>query len=272
MLEYREFHKRGSGLFLRLKGVLYTHQSPYQRIEVLDTEDFGRMLALDGLVMTTEADEFYYHEMLVHPGAVLAPQLQQVLIIGGGDGGTLREAAKYPEPQRLVMVELDEAVVRVAQRYLPSLARAFDDPRLDLRFMDGAQYLESTEETFDLILVDSPDPIGPAEVLFSESFYARVRDRLRPQGILVAQTESPVYHRDLIEATARRLRALFPTVLFYTAPVPTYPSGFWSFALATHLPRQELRPRRPAPEGLKWFHTGMIPAVFDAVPAFMKQP
>ncbi len=270
MLEFREFHKKGSGLFLRLKGVLYSGRSRYQTIEVLDTEDFGRLLALDGLVMTTEADEFYYHEMLVHPGAVLAPRLERVLIIGGGDGGTLREVARYPEPQRLVMVELDEAVVQAARRYLPTLASAFDDPRLDLQFLDGARFLETTRESFDLVLVDSPDPIGPAEVLFSEGFYARVREHLTETGILVAQTESPVYHRDLIENTARRLKALFATVLFYTAPVPTYPSGFWSFALATNLPREALRVRRPAPEGLRWFHTGMVPALFEAVPSFMK--
>ncbi len=270
MLEYREFHKKGSGLFLRLKGVLYSGRSAYQTIEVLETEDFGRLLALDGLVMTTEADEFYYHEMLVHPGALLAPRLERVLIIGGGDGGTLREAARYAEPQRLVMVELDEAVVQVARKFLPSLASAFDDPRLDLHFMDGARFLETVQEPFDLVLVDSPDPIGPAEVLFSETFYARVRDRLRDTGILVAQTESPVYHRDLIEKTARRLKSLFRTVLFYTAPVPTYPSGFWSFALATNLPRQSLQVRRPAPQGLRWFHPGMVPALFDAVPAFMR--
>ncbi len=272
MLEYREFHKKGSGLFLRLKGVVHSRQSRYQRIEVLETEDFGRLLALDGLVMTTEADEFYYHEMLVHPGALLVPRLHRILIIGGGDGGTLREAARYPEVQHLVMVELDEEVVQVARQFLPGLAAAFDDPRLILHFMDGARFLETTSETYDLVLVDSPDPIGPAEVLFSETFYAHIRDHLSPEGILVAQTESPVYHRDLVETTARRLRALFPTVLFYTAPVPTYPSGFWSFALATALPRSGLRVHRSAPAGLRWFHPGMIPAIFDAVPAFMRIP
>ncbi len=260
--EFRETHLRRSGIFLGTERLLVRKTSKFQTIEIYETTDFGRMLVLDGMVMTTERDEYLYHEMLVHPAMVLAASIESVLIIGGGDGGTLREVSKYSEVQRITLVELDEEVVRLSRQFLPTLSTAFDDPRVTLHFEDGMTFLQRTQARYSVIFVDSPDPVGPAEVLFSRPFYELLADHLEPEGILVAQTESPFYHQDLIRSVVQSLKGRFPTVQVYLGPVITYPSGTWTYTLATRIPKESLGPKRPVAKETRWFHDELISTLF----------
>lgn len=225
--------------------VLHRERSPLQEILVFENPWFGRVLALDGIVQLTERDEFVYHEMLAQVPLHAHPRPRRVAIIGGGDGGTLREVLKHPEVERAVLVEMDEAVVRVSRRFFPGLSAGFDDPRARIVIQEGSQFLRETDERFDLILVDSTDPIGPAEGLFTEEFFRTAAERLE-EGMLVAQTESLYFHWRFTARVQRRLRRVFPRVDLYTVPLSTYPGNWWSFSVASQLhdPQRPLRPCR----------------------------
>lgn len=235
---------------LRIEEILHRERSPYQEITVYETAEFGRLLTLDDIIMTTERDEFVYHEMLAHPALVAHPEPRQVLVVGGGDGGTVREVLKHPTVERVVLAELDERVVEVSKLYLPSLAQAFDDPRVEFRFGDGALYVAEHPNEFDVILVDSPDPVGPAAVLFSEAFYRTCRAALRPGGIITVQSESPWFNREQLWATRRYFREIFPLSRLHWAPVPTYPGGFWTFTSGSLGPD----PKEPREEAALQIH------------------
>jgi spermidine synthase len=213
--------------------LLYSGRSDFQKIDVYDHPHFGRVLTLDDLVQTTERDEFCYHEMLVHPALSSREPLGPVLVIGGGDGGTLRHVLMHA-PRAAVMVEIDGEVVRVSRELMPALSDgAFDDPRAELIIGDGAAHVDEVSGTYDAIIVDSTDPIGAATVLFSEEFYANCRKALRPGGVFVAQTGSPMYQGAEFTAALRNLGTAFPTVETYLGFVPTYPGVLWSFTSAT---------------------------------------
>jgi len=268
-LWFTEYQTRGLALSFRVKRTLEHFKSKFQDILVLETEEFGRMLVLDGCVMTTERDEFIYHEMLVHPSMMLHPSPRHVLIIGGGDGGALREVLRYKEVEKSIMVELDEEVVRISKQYLPSIASAFDDPRADVLFYDGAKFVrECKDGSFDIVIVDSTDPVGSAEVLFSKEFYSEIKRILRPNGIVVTQSESPFLHFEFLKKFHSMLRSIFLKVKLYTASVPTYPSGFWSFTIATDSPLSKT-PFRKEPDGLKFFNSKMLNHIF-VLPNFLK--
>jgi spermidine synthase len=211
---------------------IYTGQSSYQCVEVLDTVPFGRMLTLDGLAQTTEADEHTYHEMLVHVPMFQHPGPRRVLVIGGGDGGTLRRVLEHPV-ERVVMVELDELVVSACREHLPAIsAGAFDDSRAELMIGDGARFLAESDERFDVILVDSTDPIGAAQVLFSEPFFRSAHRALNTGGLYAMQSGSPLLQAEEMAGAAQGLRAVFPDVRLYLGSVPVYPGILWSFTLA----------------------------------------
>lgn len=210
---------------------LYRKKTPFQTLEIFDTPAFGRVLALDGICQTTEKDEFFYHEMMVHPALFAHPRPRKVLIIGGGDGGILEEALKHKTLERAVMVEIDGSVVDICRKYLPSICgKAFDDRRTDLVIADGVKYMRETTEKFDVILVDSTDPIGPAEVLFGGDFYSACKRCLAPRGILVTQNGVPFLQRDELATTRKRLRRLFADSGFLFAPVPTYIGGLMALS------------------------------------------
>lgn len=212
--------------------LIYEEQTPFQRLEVFQNEHFGRMLVLDGFVQTTERDEFCYHEMLVHPSLSSLVGPLDVCIIGGGDGGTLRRVLEHPAA-RVVQCEIDEAVTRMSRILLPSVScGAFDDPRAELVFVDGAEYLSSRHD-LDAIIVDSTDPIGAAAILISAGFYRTCKSALRPGGVVVAQTGSPLYQLDELLLATRNMRAWFETVETYLGFVPSYPGVVWSFTAAT---------------------------------------
>lgn len=224
----------GSALSLSITETLYDKSSSFQQITVYQTECFGRLLTLDGLVMLTQRDNFIYHEMLVHPALFSHPQPESVLIIGGGDCGTLSEVLKHPGVKRVQQVELDEQVTRVCKTYFPELCASNTDPRVELIFDDGIRWVDDcAANSFDLIIVDSTDPVGPAAGLFAESFYRACYEVLAFDGILIAQSESPLFHVPLmVEMNRKMTSAGFESVDVFQFPMCTYPSGWWSTMMA----------------------------------------
>jgi len=232
-LWFYEKHIPGAGICLKIKQTLYSKKSKYQEVQILDTEEFGRMLVIDGMVMTTEKDEFIYHEMLVHVPVFVHPNPEYALVIGGGDGGTVRELVKHKNIKKITMVEIDKDVIEVSKKFLPGLSSQFNNRRLKLMIGDGIKYVKETKGKFDIVILDSSDPVGPAKGLFSRDFFRNVHRRLNSDGILVAQTETPFMDRKVIKETYRILKKIFPVVRMYFATIPTYPSGTWSFAFAS---------------------------------------
>jgi len=230
---FTEKQTENVGLSLRIRESLLVEQTPFQRLAVLDTYLYGRMLVLDGAIQTTEEDEFVYHEMITHVPLVTHPHPREVLVIGGGDGGTVREIVKHSNVARVRLVEIDDRVVAAARRFLPSVSHALDDPRAEVIIADGVGYVQAMRGACDVIIVDSTDPVGPAVKLFEADFYRAVNDALTPEGLFVAQSKSPYLDRDLIREILTIVRSLFPIALIYTAAIPTYPSGFWSFVLGS---------------------------------------
>ena len=217
---------------LRAGKTVFDKQSEFQRVQIMETE-FGETLLLDGAFMTAAKVEHYYHEMLAHPALVTAPSIKRVLIIGGGDGGTVREVLRYPEVEQVTLVELDCEVVFACQKHLTSMQVPWDDARLRMVFADGAAYVKHCAAgTFDVILVDGADPVGPAAVLFSAPFYADCKRAMTPDGILASQTESPIAMCKEFLAIQKTMRSVFGRVQPYFGPMPIYPSGTWSWTTA----------------------------------------
>lgn len=214
---------------------LYTGKSEFQKIDVLQTAEFGRILTLDGLVMVTEKDEFIYHDMITHVPMATNPGIKKVLVIGAGDGGTVRELTKYESIEHIDMVEIDEMVVDVCKEFIPQTASKLDDPRVHLHFEDGLKFVRSREDEYDLIIVDSTDPFGPGEGLFTREFYGNCYKALKEDGILVNQHESPFYEEDALgmQRAHKRITGFFPVCEVYQVHIPTYPSGHWLFGFAS---------------------------------------
>lgn len=225
----------GPGIALRfpLKGVLFSGQSPYQKVEVLDTTTHGRVLLNDGCFMVSERDEFIYHEMIAHVPLYAHPNPRRVLIIGGGDGGTAREVLAHKSVESCVMVEIDAMVIESCREYLHQMSDSLKDPRLHLLIEDGVKYLEQCQETFDVVIIDSTDPVGPAQPLFGREFYANVARVLTPQGVVVAQGESPFYNTEMQVQLLKTMGEFFKNVRPYNFTNMTYPGGYWSFMFAS---------------------------------------
>lgn len=265
----------GSALRLQVTEPLHAEQSHYQKIEVYQTTHWGRLLVIDGLIMLTQRDNFLYHEMLAHPALFSHPAPRQVAIIGGGDCGTLLEVAKHPEVERIVQIDIDERVTRVAEQFFPELCAANQDPRVELLFLDGIRWMEQAPPaSLDLIIVDSTDPIGPGEALFSPPFYAACRRALRNPGLLVQQSESPLLHLPILQRMQRQLReAGFAATRPLLFPQPSYTSGWWSATLAGNEGALELL-REAAAEARPFTTHYYCPATHRAalaLPPFLQQ-
>lgn len=221
-------------LGLKLRGKLADERSPYQHIEIYETESFGRLMVIDGCVMLTARDNFVYHEMMAHVPLFTHPDPRRVVIIGGGDCGTLKEVLKHPGVEHVLQVEIDEAVTRLAAEYFPELCESNDDPRAEFYFGDGIRWINDAEPgSVDVIIVDSTDPVGPAEGLFAEPFYRACRRALGERGIFVQQSESPLLHTRILKQVHAGLRAAgFADTAWAGFPQATYPSGWWSATLA----------------------------------------
>jgi spermidine synthase len=227
-------------LSLRVRSVLLEETTPFQELLVLDTDAYGRVLVLDGAIQTTDRDEYVYHEMITHVPLAMHPRPRRVAVIGGGDGGAIREILKHPEVQEAHLIEIDERVVEASRRFFPAIASALDDPRAHVAIGDGIRWIKEEAHDFDLIIVDSTDPVGPAEGLFAHGFYQGVSDALTADGLLVAQTESPMLEPDILQRAMTGIAGAFPRVYLYLAAIPTYPTGFWSFTLGSKGPRPDV--------------------------------
>ncbi len=239
-LWYTENQTENVNFSMKVKRHLYSNQSPFQKIDVLDTYEFGRVLVIDNWTMVTEKDEFIYHEMITHVAMATNPEIKNILVIGAGDGGTVRELTRYETIENIDMVEIDEDVVKASKEFLPFTANKLDDKRVNLLFKDGIKFIKDKENLYDLIIVDSTDPIGPGEGLFTTEFYSDCFKALTEKGILINQCESPYYpnnQREMIRSF-NKLKSLFNICEAYQYHMPTYPSGHWMFCFAS----KELHP------------------------------
>ena len=234
-LWFSENHTENVKLSIRVNKQLHSEESDFQRIDIFESPEFGRFLALDGYLMLTEKDEFIYHEMITHVPMAVHPNVKDVLVIGAGDGGVMRELSKYPQIEKIDVVEIDERVVEVCKTYLPKTAIGFEDKRINLYFQDGLKYIRRCENSYDLIIVDSTDPFGPGEGLFTKEFYGNCYKALKEDGIMVNQHESPFYDEDALamKRAHKRIVASFNLSRVYQVHIPTYPSGHWLFGFAS---------------------------------------
>jgi len=265
-------------LSLKLDQVLHTEQTPFQRLEIHRNETFGAFMVLDGYIQVTEKDEFVYHEMICHPAMCVNPDIKRVLIIGGGDGGTAREVSRYKTVERIDQVEIDEAVVRACQKYLPQMASVYtSEPRLNLMFADGLKFVkEAPDSSYDLILVDSTDPEGPGEGLFTMEFYRDCYRVLSDNGILINQHEGAFYDCDIKEMKKAhaKIRKTFPIARVYGFNIPIYASGYWYFGFASKKldPIADMKPEIWRQFGLKtrYYNTDIHKGAF-ALPNYVQE-
>ncbi len=241
---YKETLYKDISQSFKVERIIHREQTELQDLVIFENKAMGRVLALDGVIQTTEGDEFFYHEMMGHVPLIAHGNARRVLIIGGGDGGLLEEVLKHKAIERVVMVEIDRYVIDLSKKYLPSIpGKAFEDPRTEIVIADGAKYVAETAERFDVIMVDSTDPMGPGEVLFTAAFYADCKRCMLPGGVMVTQNGVPFFQPDELSTTWQRLKPLFPDVSFYVVPVPSYYGGFMTLGWASLDPKH----RRTAP-------------------------
>lgn len=234
-LWYTEEHTQNVRFSIKVSKQLASHKSDFQQIDIFESQEFGKFLTLDGFMMMTEKDEFIYHEMITHIPMAVNPNIKKVLVIGAGDGGTIRELTRYPSIEKIDMVEIDPDVVRLCQQFLPKTASNLTDPRVSIYYEDGLKFVRRFENTYDLIIVDSTDPFGPGEDLFTREFYGNCYSALTKDGILINQHESPYYEKDadaMVNAH-KQLKATFEVAQVYQFHLPTYPSGHWLFGFAS---------------------------------------
>jgi spermidine synthase len=219
----------GCTLNVKIRDFLCRTRSKFQEIWVAETEGLGRILVIDGVTMLTEFDEFAYHEMISHVPLLVHPRPSRVLVIGGGDGGVVREILKHPEVESVHLCEIDEEVVNVCREYLPSLASSLGDSRVSIFYEDGAKFVDDHPGSYEVIIVDSTDPFGPGQILFQKTFYLNMKKALTSEGIAVTQCESVYLHRQVIEGVYAFAKKIYPWLGYYFTLVPTYPSGLIGF-------------------------------------------
>ena len=265
----------GSALSLRIKAKLHEEQTPFQKIAIYDTEWFGKLMVIDGCTMVSDRDNFLYHEMMTHTALYTHPDPKTVWIIGGGDCGSLREVLKHTEVQHAVQIEIDERVTRLAEQYFPDLCESNSDARAELLFIDGIQWVKDAPAgSVDIIIVDSTDPVGPAEGLFNQAFYRECLRCLRADGILVQQSESPLFHLSLLEAMHDTMRkAGFATTKTFFFPQFIYPSGWWSGTMAGKGNLDFFREHAAStkPFATRYYNAGIHKAAFAQPEFFTRQ-
>ena len=277
-LWFSENHTDNVKFSVKVTKQLFSGKSDFQQIDVFESPEFGRFLTLDGYMMLTEKDEFIYHEMITHVPMAVHPDPKRILVIGGGDGGTVRELLKYPYVERIDLVEIDEEVVDVCRKYLPQTAKCLDnkDGRINFFFEDGLKYIRHCEDMYDIIIVDSTDPFGPGEGLFTMEFYGNCEKALKSDGIMVNQHESPFYDEDAyaMQRAHKRIVSSFDVCRVYQAHIPTYPSGLWLFGFATkkYHPLRDFNPKRWESLGIetKYYTTHLHKGAFY-VPAYVEK-
>jgi len=257
--------KKGRVIKIQYKELLESFQSKFQKIDIYETVPYGKMLVHDEVIMLTEFDEAHYHEMITHVPLNVYPDPQRVLIIGGGDGGTLREVLKHKEVKTAHLCEIDDHVIRLSKKHFPSLSSSFNDSRVEVFTEDGAEFIKQRKNFYNIIIVDSSDPIGPAEVLFQEQFYKDIFQSLTQDGIVVTQSESFLYHMDIIKKLVTFNKKIFPHYSYYYTLVPTYPSGLigFSFCSKKYHPLKNFKPEKVETlENLKYYTQEIHRAAF----------
>ncbi len=257
-----------------IEKILFEKQSEFQNVSIVQTKSFGKMLLNDSLVMITERDEFIYHDMISHVPLFTHPHPQKVLIIGGGDGGTLREVLRHKSVEKAVMVEIDEVVVEACREFIPQTSLAMKDPRAEVLIEDGVKFAKETTEKFDVVIVDSTDPIGPATPLFGAEFYQSLYRILSAEGIVVAQAESPHYDKEMQLSLLKSTKELFSRRYFYNYSNLTYPGSYWSFLLASKglCPIKDFHQERVQASALEFdYYSADIHRASFVMPAFMRR-
>lgn len=275
-LWFSERHTPNVKMSIRVEGQLYSGQSDFQRIDVFESKEFGRFLTLDGYMMLTEKDEFIYHEMITHVPMAVHPRVEKVLVIGAGDGGVIRELATYASIKGIDLVEIDPLVIEVCRKYLPKTSHRLDDPRVKIYYEDGLKFIRSRENIYDIIIVDSTDPFGPGEGLFTKEFYGNCFKALTHDGIMVNQHESPFYAEDAnaCQRAHKRIVESFPISRVYQAHIPTYPSGHWLFGFASkkYHPAKDLNATYWSMLGIKTrYYTPRLHVGAFALPAYVEE-
>jgi len=247
----------------KIKETLVRKTTDYQDLAIVDTYAFGRMLILDGIVQTTIKDEFVYHEMISHIPLYTHPNPKKVLVVGGGDGGAIREILKHPTVEQVVLCEIDGAVIEECRKYLPEISCELDNPRCEIFVGDGIKYVHEHKNEYDIIIVDSTDPFGAAEGLFGGSFYKEIYDCLTEDGIFIAQTETPFYLPEVVKKVFNDAKGIFPITKLFMAAIPTYPGGYWSFTIGSkkHDP-EEPKLNRPYSFDTKYYTPRLHKACF----------
>lgn len=277
-IQYNEFYNGRTGLTVGVNRLLFSRRSEYQLVEVYETDTWGNLMTIDGMVMLSEKDEFVYHEMLSHVGLFTHPEPERVLIIGGGDGGTAREVMKHPSVQTVDLVEIDRTVVEASKQFLPDVGD-FDNPKLNVIIEDGISFVSKVKKTYDVIIIDGSDPVGPAEGLFEKSFYEYCYKALTDKGVLTTQTESPwipSYHSSM-QTVYKSISELFTFASTYLVYIPLYPSGMWSMMCGSkeHHPLDEIVLERVKKDsiqltGLKYYNPDIHRSCF-ALPNFVAE-
>lgn len=231
---YHEITPSGFGIAIKAGKVLFSDNSDFQKVEIFETESaLGRVLTLDDLMMTTEGDEYHYHEMIAHIPMMHHKNPETVLVIGGGDGGTVREVLKHKTVKKVILAEIDGMVIDACKKYLPTISCELDNPKVEIEVVDAIEFIKDKKNEYDIILIDSTDPIGPGEGLFTEEFYTNIKNSLKDGGIMVAQSESPFAQKDAVKKMYNLLKKVFPITSTYTSNIPTYPGGYWAWAFCS---------------------------------------
>jgi len=262
------------GIKFKVERVLFSGKSEFQTVDVVETKGHGKMLLNDGLIMVTERDEFAYHDMIAHVPLFVHPEPKNVLVIGGGDGGTAREVLRHNSVEKCTMVEIDGMVVEACREHIPQTSKDLDHPKMNLIIGDGVEFVKTTDEKFDVIIVDSTDPIGPAQPLFGEAFYQDVFNCLADDGIVVSQGESSWYAMDIQKSLLNVLNAVFPNNYLYSFSNLTYPGGLWSFTFASkkYHPVNDFNAARVEASGLDFdYYNASLHSAAFALPTFAKK-
>ncbi len=269
-----EIELTGFGLSLDVEGEnLYSKKSEFQQVDIFKSKTLGNVLTLDGLMMTTVEDEFFYHEMIAHIPLCSHKNPENVLVIGGGDGGTVREVLKHPSVKNVDLCEIDALVIEASKMFLPSIAGKLDDKRVNIYVEDAIEFIKTKKNCYDVVLVDSTDPMGPGVGLFTEEFYTNVKESLKKGGIVTPQSESPFANKNEMKNMYILLKKVFKTVLPYCGPIPTYPGGYWSWAFCSDDNDNTIKDIKRAElieKDAKLYNTKLHNAVF-AVPNFVRK-
>ncbi len=274
---YHEINRLHYGVAIEKEETLFKDKSEFQEVEIFKSKGLGNVLTLDGLMMTTEKDEFFYHEMISHIPLIAHKNPENILVIGGGDGGTVREVLKHKSVKNVEMCEIDGMVIEASKKFLPTIACKLDDPKVKVYVEDAIEFIKNKKNCYDVVLIDSTDPMGPGEGLFTEEFYTNVKNSLREGGIVVPQSESPFANVNEMGKMYKLLRKVFKNVAPYCGPIPTYPGGYWSWAFCSddvdvpHCHKKVDKERADEISKLcKIYNARMQTAVFD-VPNFVRE-